>query len=129
MLSHKTIILLTLLIFASVLSAWSITATYFGNPYSTFDARSFAMGGAGLFNSKGAFGIADNPANLTLMKKTLGVSANTYLNRDEDNRSIPLYNSFDNYIDDSVYSSNINTFDNYAPAGFYAHRFNKWSVS
>ncbi|MDD3870407.1 MAG: hypothetical protein PHN58_08205, partial [Candidatus Cloacimonetes bacterium] len=93
MLSHKTIILLTLLIFASVLSAWSITDTYFGNPYSTFDARSFAMGGAGLFNSKGAFGIADNPANLTLMKKTLGVSANTYLNRNEDNRSIPLYNS------------------------------------
>ncbi|HRR01195.1 MAG TPA: hypothetical protein P5518_07730, partial [Candidatus Cloacimonas sp.] len=128
MLSHKTIILLTLLIFASVLSAWSITDTYFGNPYSTFDARSFAMGGAGLFNSKGAFGIADNPANLTLMKKTLGVSANTYLNRNEDNRSIPLYNSFDNYIDDSVYSSNINTFDNYAPAGFYAHRFNKWGV-
>ncbi|MEN6444616.1 MAG: hypothetical protein ABFC98_01065 [Candidatus Cloacimonas sp.] len=128
MLSHKTIILLTLLIFASVLSAWSITDTYFGNPYSTFDARSFAMGGAGLFNSKGAFGIADNPANLTLMKKTLGVSANTYLNRNEDNRSIPLYNSFDNYIDDSVYSSNINTFDDYAPAGFYAHRFNKWGV-
>ncbi len=48
------------------------------------------------------------------MRKTLGFSVNTYLNRNEDNRSIPLYNSFDNYIDDSVYSSNINTFDNYA---------------
>ena len=128
MLSNKSIILISLLIFASALSAWSITDTYFGNPYSTFDARSFSMGGAGLYNNKGAFGIADNPANLTLTHKTLGVSVNTYLNRNEDNRSIPLYNSFDNYIDDAVYSSNINTFDNYAVAGFVAHRFNKWGV-
>jgi len=128
MLSNKSLILICLLIVASALSAWSITDTYFGNPFSTFDARSFAMGGAGLYNSKGVFGIADNPANLTLMRKTLGFSVNTYLNRNEDNRSIPLYNSFDNYIDDSVYSSNINTFDNYAVAGFVAHRFNKWGV-
>ncbi|HNZ33547.1 MAG TPA: hypothetical protein PKJ22_04705 [Candidatus Cloacimonas sp.] len=123
MLSNKSLILICMLILASALSAWSVTDTYFGNPYSTFDARNFAMGGAGLFNSKGAFGIADNPANLTLMRKTLGFSVNTYLNRNEDNRSIPLYNSFDNYIDDSVYSSNINTFDNYALSAFFAHRF------
>ena len=74
MLSNKSLILICLLIVASALSAWSITDTYFGNPFSTFDARSFAMGGAGLFNNKSAFGIADNPANLTLMHKTLGFS-------------------------------------------------------
>ncbi len=53
MLSNKSLILICLLIVASALSAWSITDTYFGNPFSTFDARSFAMGGAGLYNSKG----------------------------------------------------------------------------
>ncbi len=116
MLSNKSLILISLLIAASALSAWSITDTYFGNPYGTLDARIYALGGAGMFNQFGPFGIADNPANLTLMKKTLGVAVNTYIDRNEDDRAIPLYNSFDNYVDDAVISSNVNFFDRHAVA-------------
>jgi len=128
MLSNKSIILLTLLIVASALSAWSITDTYFGNRYGTLDARMSAMGGAGTYNDSRAFGIADNPANLTLMKNNLGISVNTYMARNEDNRSFPLYNSFDNYVDDSVYSSNINFYNNFAAAAYYNYRMDMLGV-
>lgn len=121
MLSNKSIILLTLLILASALSAWSVTDTYFGNPYGSLDARIYSMGGAGTYNDARPFGIADNPANLTLMKKKLGLAVNTYMNRNEDNRSMPLYNSFDNYVDDAVYSSNINLYNNFAGSAFVAY--------
>lgn len=114
---------MTLLIVASALSAWSITDSYFGNRPGSLDARIYAMGSAGTYNSRGAFGIADNPANLTLMQKKLGLSVNSYINRNEDNRAIPFFSSFDNYIDDAVYSSNISIHDNFAGTAFGAHRF------
>ncbi len=128
MLSNKSIILFTLLIVASALSAWSISDTYFGNRFGTLDARMSAMGGAGTYNDSRAFGIADNPANLTLMRKNLGLSVNTYMTRNEDNRSFPLYNSFDNYVDDSVYSSNINFYSNLAAAAYYSSRMDMLGV-
>lgn len=122
MLSNKTMIILILVLLASSLSAWSITDTHFGNRYGAMDARSFAMGSAGVYNDFRAGGIAENPANLTLMKKFASLQANAVINRAEDTRMIPLYNSFDNYIDDAVYASNINAYSNFAGAGFVATR-------
>ncbi|MDD4308955.1 MAG: hypothetical protein PHO32_01110, partial [Candidatus Cloacimonetes bacterium] len=113
MLSNKSILLITLLIAASALSAWSLNDSYFGNRYGSLDARSYAMGSAGTYNDMRAFGIADNPANITLMRKNLGFSVNTHINRNQDDRSIPLYNSFDNYIDDAVLTSNVNSYDDF----------------
>ncbi|MDY0151303.1 MAG: hypothetical protein RBS43_03425 [Candidatus Cloacimonas sp.] len=127
MLSNKSILLLILLIVASALSAWSITDSYFGNRYGSFDARSYAMGSAGTYNDMRAFGIADNPANLTLMRKRVGFSVNSYIDRNQQDRSFPLYNSFDNYIDDAVYASNINNYDDFAGAVYYAYRMNNLS--
>ncbi|MDD2228742.1 MAG: hypothetical protein PHY48_04950 [Candidatus Cloacimonetes bacterium] len=124
MLSNKSLLLLILLIVASALSAWSITDSYFGNRYGSYDARIYGMGSAGTFNNTGVFGIADNPANLTLMQKKYGFAANSYINRDEDNRAAPFWNQFDYYIDDAVYSSNIHVYDDFAGSGFIAHRFN-----
>lgn len=116
--SYKFILIFSMMLFATLtLSAWSITDNYFGNRFDSPDARSFSMGNAGSFNDLRPFGIASNPANLTLMKKRLGFQVNAFVNRNEDNRSVPLYNSFDNYIDDAVYASNINFFDNYSVAG------------
>lgn len=66
-------------------------------------------------------GFSINPANLTLMDITVGLEGSALLNRDEDNRSVPLYNSFDAYIDDAVYVSNINFFYDYALAGFASY--------
>ncbi|MDP2172690.1 MAG: hypothetical protein Q8M98_05580 [Candidatus Cloacimonadaceae bacterium] len=122
--SSKTLVLLSLLIsLSAALSAWSITDTYFGNKITNLDARSYAMGGAGVFNDQRPFGISVNPANLTLMKKQIGIQGAAFVIRNEDNRSLPLYNSFDNYIDDAVYASNINSYDDYASAGFSALSF------
>ena len=119
-----TILMLAVMILAAPsLAAWSITDSYFGNKYDGFEARAFAMGGAGTFNDLRPFGIAANPANLTLIKSRVGFQGALLVNRAEDNRYIPLYNSFDNYIDDAVYASNINFYDDYAGSGFASMRF------
>jgi hypothetical protein len=125
MLNHKSIknLLLTTLILACLagLSAWSITDTYFGNDIASPDGRGYTMGGTGTYDDIRPFGISLNPANLTLMNRRFGIQGAMLVNRNEDNRDVPLYNSFDNYIDDAVYASNINFYDNYAAAGFASY--------
>ena len=123
MMNYKSLLLVLMLMGSVALFGWSITDTYFGDNFGTMDARSYGMGGTGTYNEVNPFGIADNPANLTLMRKSLGFGVNTYFNRNEDNRSIPLYNSFDNYIDDAVYSSNINVYNNLAGALFGVYHY------
>jgi len=127
MISYKYLksIVLTTLILGSIigLSAWSITDTYFGNKFGSFDTRAFSMGGATAYNDLKPFAIATNPANLTLMKKIAGLEASANLTRNQSDRSVPLYNSFDNYIDDAVLSSNASTYDDYAGAGFLSMGF------
>jgi uncharacterized protein (UPF0333 family) len=112
------VITFALLVMLTSLSAWSITDTYFGNKMFTQDARSQAMGAIGSYNNSRPFAISINPANIGLMKDRVGLQGGMFINRNEDTRSIPLYNSFDNYIDDAVYASNINFFDDYAAAGY-----------
>ncbi len=113
---------------ATGLAAWSITDTYFGNKQGGYEVRSFSMGAAGTFNDLRPFGIAANPANLTLLDKKLAFQGGALITRNEDNRHIPLYNSFDNYIDDAVYASNINFYDDYAIAGMGALQFGMFKM-
>lgn len=121
MLSNKAILSLVLMLATLAgLSAWSLTDTYFGNKYGAWDARSYAMGSTGLFDDMRPLAISANPANLTLMGKKVGLGGSFFLNRNEDNRAVPLYNSFDNYTDDAVYASNANFYDNFAGGGFAA---------
>ncbi|MEF3693906.1 MAG: hypothetical protein V3576_00990 [Candidatus Cloacimonadota bacterium] len=117
--SHK-VFLITLILVCTGLSlqAWSITDTYFGNKVGTVDPRAFAMGGATAYNNLSPMGISSNPANLTQIDRIFGLAGKAGLNRNEDNRAIPLYNSFDAYIDDAVISSNINEFYQYGASGF-----------
>ncbi|HPV15001.1 MAG TPA: hypothetical protein PL126_05070 [Candidatus Cloacimonadota bacterium] len=117
----KNLMLVLFLTIAAVqIMASSITDDYFGNPIEGYDARNFGMGSAGTFNDLRPFGIITNPANLTLMKTRLGLGASMLMDRNEDNRHVPLYNSFDSYIDDAVYASNIDIYNKYAAAGFGA---------
>lgn len=118
-------VILSIIIIAG-LSAWSITDDYFGNRYGMLDARSYAMGSTGIFNELRPSAITLNPANLTLMNRPAGLEGSFFLDRNEDNRAVPLYNSFDNYIDDSVYASNLNFYDDYATAGFVS--FKPWKL-
>ncbi len=118
MLSNKSLkcaVLVTALLVSWVtVNAWSITDSYFGNKYGAFDARSFAMGSAGAYSDLNPFVITINPANLGLMKSNVGAQIGMNMTRNEDNRAVPLYNSFDNYVDDAVYSSNTNIYDDFA---------------
>lgn len=125
MLKKQLTIIYALLLLAVGLNAWSITDDYFGNRFGVLDARSQAMGGTGLFDDMRPAGIIANPANLTLMDKWAGIEGAGFLNRNEDDRAVPLYNSFDNYIDDAVYASNINFYDNYSGAAFTALKLGK----
>ncbi|MCB5253399.1 MAG: hypothetical protein RBR69_05550 [Candidatus Cloacimonadaceae bacterium] len=118
MLSNKSLLILSLLLVATALSAFSITDSHFGYRYGALDARGFAMGSAGMYNNMRPAGFVMNPANLTAQQKTVGLDVNGLINRSADTRMIPLYNSFDNYIDDAVYASNINAFTDFAGAGF-----------
>ncbi|MCB5247901.1 MAG: hypothetical protein LHW57_07750 [Candidatus Cloacimonetes bacterium] len=120
MINKHILIILAMLFVLAGLSAWSITDSYFGNRYGVLDARSQAMGGTGLFDDMRPAGIIANPANLTLMDKGAGLEGAVFVNRNEDNRAVPLYNSFDNYIDDAIYASNINFYDDYSGAAFTA---------
>ncbi len=113
--SMKTLVLSCLLLSLSFsLAAWSITDTYFGNRISSPDARSFAMGGSGTYSRLRPFAITTNPANLTLMDKMLAAQGTLNLTRAQEDRAVPLYNSFDAYLDDAVIASNTNTYDDYA---------------
>ncbi|HNT52819.1 MAG TPA: hypothetical protein PKH19_05400, partial [Candidatus Syntrophosphaera sp.] len=127
--NHKSLLVTaTLLLSLAGLAAWSITDSYFGNRFGTQDARAYAMGGTGLFDDLRPFAIGVNPANLTLPNHRLGLAGNLFVNRNEDNRAVPLYNSFDNYIDDAVYASNIHYTNAFAAAGYYAHRLDQFKV-
>lgn len=125
MINKQIIIIFALLMTLAGLSAWSITDSYFGNRFGVLDARSQAMGGTGLFDDMRPAGIIANPANLTLMDKWAGIEGAAFINRNEDNRAVPLYNSFDNYIDDAVYASNINFYDDYSGAAFTTLKLGK----
>ena len=118
-------IILSIIIIAG-LSAWSITDDYFGNRFGILDARSYAMGSTGVYNELRPSAITLNPANLTLINRPAGLEGSFFLDRNEDNRAVPLYNSFDNYIDDSVYASNLHFYDNYAGSGFVS--FKPWKL-
>ncbi len=127
--NHKSLLATAILLLSLAgLAAWSITDSYFGNRFGTQDARAYAMGGTGLFDDLRPFAIGVNPANLTLPNHRLGLAGNLFVNRNEDNRAVPLYNSFDNYIDDAVYASNIHYTNAFAAAGYYAHRLDQFKV-
>ena len=124
--SLKLVLIVLILACAGLsLQAWSITDTYFGNKVGTMDPRAFAMGGATAYNNLSPYAISANPANLTQINRMFGLAGKAGLNRNEDNRAIPLYNSFDAYIDDAVISSNINEYYQYGASGFANLQLNR----
>lgn len=118
--SVKPLLITFVLLLASLsLSAWSVGDFYLGNRTPSFSARSLGMGNTGVFDTFSPFSLYLNPANVTMMNGRAGLTVDGLFTRNEDNRSLPLYNSFDTFIDDATYSSNINLFDDYGFGGYY----------
>lgn len=119
------LLLLCLSLMTFGLQAWSVSDAYLGNQIQSFDARLNALGNAGVYNEYRAMALTINPANASINIGQLGLQANAMLTRNADDRSFPLYNTFDAYLDDATYSSNINIYDEYGLAGFAKKHYGK----
>jgi len=110
------IILFTLI---SSLYSYSILEMETGNFIGNFDPHSAAMGSA---VGAGGFRLLDsmvNPANLTGLENGFGFQGTSSFLIDSDNRSLPMYNSFDAYCGDAVYVSNANFYNDFAGGIYY----------
>lgn len=128
MLSHKSLIIVALLLLSTALFGFSISDAEFGHAYKAFDARALAMGSAGVYNNVRLGGIMQNPANVTQLDGHAGLYLSGMVNRAEDVRMVPLYNSFDVYIDDSVLASNINAYSDFGFGAYGALNFGRFKV-
>ncbi len=115
----KFIVILFSLILITQLFSYSLLEREAGNYVENIDARSAAMGGAAIAGGLRLFDISINPANLGFLPQKLGVQTSFGILKDNDNRSLPMYNFFDGYIYDAVYASNVNYFDEYSLGIYY----------
>ncbi|MCD4795598.1 MAG: hypothetical protein K8R49_00285 [Candidatus Cloacimonetes bacterium] len=120
----KSFLLLILLLLTMYnLYSYSILESETGNYVANFDARSTAMGSAIASGGNNLFDALINPANLGFVQNKLGCQFTALVLKDADNRSLPMYNSFDAYCDDATYASNINYFSDYAFGAHYSMKF------
>ncbi|MEA1973104.1 MAG: hypothetical protein U9N34_07425, partial [Candidatus Cloacimonadota bacterium] len=117
---YFTIIILTIL--AANAFAYSLMERYKGNDTGIFDARTVALGQAGVACSEDVFGALNNPATLSDIKSPFGITLTPSITTNSDNRSFPMFNFFDGYIDNATYVSNTNLYDEYAAGAFYTYR-------
>jgi hypothetical protein len=103
-----------------VISGVSYGFTYlesgtYGYMVPAYDARSLAMGGAGLASAEGARGLSLNPA---LLGRTEGieVAVTGLVAVAEEAREVPLYDSFDGIIAYNTYAMNTGVYDRYSGA-------------
>ena len=87
----------------------------YGYTMSTYDARSLAMGGAGVASIDGAAGMVLNPA---LLGKTEGidVAVTGLIVLAEESRETPLHDSFEGIIGYNTYALNTEVYDRYMGA-------------
>ena len=96
------------------LFSYSLLERESGNLIQNPDARSSAMGGAAVAGGNRLFDAFVNPANLGMMKAGFGMQTSISIMKNDDNRSLPMYNFFDGYIDDATYASNEIYFSEYS---------------
>jgi len=125
----KFIVILFSAILITQLFSYSLLEREAGNYVENIDARSAAMGGAAIAGGLRLFDISVNPANLGFLPQKLGVQTSIGILKDNDNRSLPMYNFFDGYIYDAVYASNINYFDEYSLGIYYRKNISEFGIA
>ena len=97
-----------MLVGGSALAATNLERAY-GTPEIGLSARSRGMGGAGAALEGGVFSLVDNPAALALAKGTrLEIVAG--VGRVSENRFVPLFDTFDSYVDETAIAVNDNLY-------------------
>ncbi len=127
----KYIIITIMLILTVTLNSYSILEKIEGNFVGNLDARSVAMGSASTAEAANLLAVRQNPANLSLLKGIFGTQLTGNFIFISENRTLPMYNSFDAYADDATYANNTNLFDNFAGGVFGNLRLmeNKFSLA
>ena len=78
---------------------------YFGTPQLGQSVRSFSLGGAGSALNQGAYSLVDNPAGMAVESGSR-VDLNVSLARSSEIRFVPLFDTFDSYVDDAAIAVN-----------------------
>ena len=125
----KLLIILFSLILITQLFSYSILERETGNYVGNIDPRSAAMGSAATSGGYTLFDAVINPANLGFLPNGFGCQFSYNFMLDSDDRSLPMYNSFDAYVDDATYVSNDNIFGDFAFGALYKRKFNELSVA
>ncbi len=99
--------------------AYSLFEDQSGNYIHSFSARTSAMGTTGAAGGQSLFDSSINPSNLSFLERDFYADLSLNFVNNEDDRSIPLYNFFDSYIDNATYSNNSNIFNNTAVGASY----------
>jgi hypothetical protein len=76
-----------------------------GTPEAGLSARSRAMGGAGVASANGVYSLADNPAALVLAADSRASVVGGVM-RASENRFVPLFDTFDSYVDEAAIAVN-----------------------
>jgi len=99
-------------------------ATFLDRAYGTPDVglspRARALGGAGTALASGAFSLVDNPAALTFDRGHRADFAGTLV-RASENRFVPLFDTFDSYVDDAAIAVNDHVYGSFQ-GGFVVDR-------
>ncbi len=111
----KKIIFLVVSIFITLnLFSYSMMNRETGNFVYSLDARSSAMANAMTIGGRNLFDSITNPANAGFLKNGFAAQIGVSIIKNNDDRSLPMYNSFDAYAGNSVYASNVHYFNSNA---------------
>ena len=121
-------IFLTLFIINGLFS-FSLLDSYSGNYVSNIDSRIAAMGGASVSGGIRLFDSNVNPANIGFLTEGFGTQLALGFIKNDDDRALPMYNSFDAYVDDATYVTNVNFFEQYALGMYYKKDFKDFGLS
>jgi len=109
----KLLFTISSLLLTLSLLAFSTLNIIEGDRIDVNDARSISMGSTGVSDYSRIGNLSLNPAIIAFSSDKLNCQLNFNLSRDNEKRSLPMYNSFDAYSGDAVYISNTHFFDNY----------------
>lgn len=101
-----------LLMVGSSAQATTFLDIAYGTPTATALPRSLAMGGTGVALMYGSQAVVQNPAMLALYKSRYGVDLGLGFWHAGEDRSIPLYDSFDSLVRETAFALNRNTYGN-----------------
>lgn len=125
----RHILIIMIITLGSSLFSYSIMNRITGNTIMNLDARSTSMGSAAITGGDNVLQSLLNPSNLSSLHSKISVQSTGNFLLNQDNRALPMYNSFDAYSDDATYVSNVNIFDNYAFGACYQHAFPEIELS